>query len=84
MIIISQPFEGYQKTHKHCDGKNVLGEVFSSLKLAQSACSSNQKCSGVLDVGCRNANMFYLCSASKALEPESSNALGSCVYVKGI
>ena len=80
-LILILCFEGNADTYeqhnlKHCNS-NKYGE-YSTLSLAQSACSSDSNCRGVYDGSCDNSGSFYLCPTSADLEISSS----SCVYKK--
>ena len=81
-LILILCFEGSvvtyeQQTLKHCNS-NKYGPAYSTLSLAQAACSSDSNCRGVYNVYCKNSGSFYLCPTSADLQKSRS----SCVYEK--
>ena len=70
----------YQKKPQYCNGRDQYGGTFSSLTDAQSACTADVKCRGVVDAKCNNSG-FKLCPLSVSIRDQYMN---SCFYVKGI
>ena len=66
-------------SEKHCLFGTILDSPsYPTLDEAQSACASNQNCTGVYDFLCDNEDSFFLCS-----QPDfDDSGFRSCIYQK--
>ena len=63
---------------QYCTTVDVEYCNYTTLNLAQSACSSNENCKAVFDDRCDNRDRFCLCLMSSTFEKSEQ----SCVYKK--
>jgi len=64
-----------KRAKKHCNN-HKMAHPYTSLIKAEDACARNKACSGVYDLSCDRAGIFYLCNHNYPFQ----NSGRSCVY----